>query len=60
MTHTELSERARSERLRSIRTELLERLRPVCRGMAQDQFFEMVESMAALQLKYEIRGVRGP
>lgn len=56
MAHLDLTERARGERLRSIRAELLERMRPVCMGMTQEAFFEMVESMAALQLKYELQG----
>jgi hypothetical protein len=35
------------------------RIRPVCRDMAHDLFLEMVESMAAIQLKYELRNVHG-
>ena len=50
-----ISDRARSERLGAIRAELLERIRPVCTGMPQDLFLEMVESMASIQLKYELR-----
>jgi hypothetical protein len=57
MSLTHLTDRARSERLGSIRTELLSRIRPVCREMPQDLFLELVESMAAIQLKYELRNV---
>jgi hypothetical protein len=50
-----ITERARSERLGVIRRELLERIRPVCSRMPQDLFLELIESMAAIQLKYELR-----
>ena len=53
-----ITERARSERLSVIRDELLQRIRPVCSRMPQDLFLEMVESMAAIQLKYELRTSR--
>jgi len=51
----EITERARSDRLRVIRDELLRRIRPACAGMPQDMFLELVDSMAAMQLKYELR-----
>ncbi len=60
MLQSGITERARSERLSSIRAALLERLRPVCEGMPREQFIEMVEGMAALQLKYELQGIGGP
>jgi hypothetical protein len=50
-----ITDRARAERLGVIRDELLERIRPVCSRMPQDLFLELVESMAAIQLKYELR-----
>jgi hypothetical protein len=53
--YTMLSDRAHSERLGAIRAELLERIRPVCAAMPQDLFLELVESMASIQLKYELR-----
>ena len=53
--YTTFSDRARSERLSAIRAELLNRIRPVCSGMPHDLFLEMVESMASIQLKYELR-----
>jgi hypothetical protein len=59
MLRTEITNRARSERLSSIRAELLVRLRPICSGMQQDRFLEMVETMAAVQLKYELRNANG-
>ena len=59
MAYTDISDRARTERLGHIRAELLVRIRPVCRDMAHDLFLEMVESMAAIQLKYELRNVHG-
>jgi hypothetical protein len=55
MANTTITERARSERLGAIRGELLQRIRPICSRMPQDLFLEMVESMAAIQLKYELR-----
>jgi hypothetical protein len=56
MAYLHITDRARTERLGAIRAELLERIRSVCRDMPQDLFLEMVESMAAIQLKYELRG----
>jgi hypothetical protein len=50
-----ISDRARTERLGAIRAELMARIRPVCTGMPHDLFLEMVESMASIQLKYELR-----
>jgi len=51
----DITDRARAERLETIRDELLVRIRPVCSRMPQDLFLELVESMAAIQLKYELR-----
>ena len=59
MASTNITDRARSERLGAIRAELIERIRKVCREMPQEPFLEMVESMAAIQLKYELRNVHG-
>jgi len=56
----EITDRARSDRLRLIRDELLRRIRPVCAEMPQDLFLELVDAMAAVQLKYELRERRGP
>jgi hypothetical protein len=55
MSLTDVTSRARTQRLGSIRAELLTRIRPVCPTMPQELFLEMVESMAAIQLKYELR-----
>lgn len=55
MAHSDITDRARTERLGVIRAELLQRIRPMCSEMPQDQFLEMVESMAAIQIKYELR-----
>lgn len=55
MANRTVTERACSERLTIIRSELLRRIRPVCTRMPQDLFLELVESMAAIQLKYELR-----
>ena len=60
MGFTDISDRARAERLGAIRAELMQRIRPVCEGMPQDLFLEMVESMAAIQLKYELRNGEMP
>lgn len=51
----DIAERARAERLDTIRDDLLRRIRPVCADMPQDLFLELVEAMAAVQLKYELR-----
>lgn len=50
----EITDRARADRLRSIRAELMPRIRPLCADMPNDMFVELVESMAELQLKYEM------
>jgi len=55
----EIGDRARAARLSAIRAELLVRIRPLCAGMPDELFLEMVESMAAVQLKYELNGVSG-
>ncbi|MCY7379344.1 MAG: hypothetical protein LH467_08430 [Gemmatimonadaceae bacterium] len=47
---------ARADRLERIEAELRRRLRPSCAEMPDDQFQELVQRMAALQLKYELRG----
>ena len=59
MAYTDITDRARSERLGSIRAELLQRIRPICRDMPPELFMEMVENMAAIQLKYELRSANG-
>jgi hypothetical protein len=59
MVHTDITDRARTDRLGAIRAELLVRIRPVCREMPQETFLELVESMAAIQLKYELRSANG-
>ena len=55
----EIGDRARAARLSAIRAELLVRIRPLCVGMPDELFLEMVESMAAVQLKYELNGASG-
>lgn len=47
---------ARAERLEHIEAELRRRLRSSCAELPADQFQELVERMASLQLKYELRG----
>lgn len=49
-----ITERAKGERLRLIRDELMRRVRPVCIDMPDDLFMELVDAMAAVQLKYEM------
>ena len=55
MTGQDMGQRARDERLDLIGSELRRRMRPVCPDMPEELFFEMVERMAAIQLKYELR-----
>jgi hypothetical protein len=54
MTDHEMGQRARDERLEVIRGELRARIRTVCRDMPEELFFEMIDRMAAIQLKYEL------
>ena len=49
-----MGQRARDERLETIRAELRDRIRPVCPEMPEEIFLEMVDGMAAIQLKYEL------
>lgn len=60
MVYIDIADRARAERLGSIRAELLRRIRPICPEMPQELFLEMVETMAAIQLKYELKNGNGP
>jgi predicted protein tyrosine phosphatase len=61
MVDNRITERARTERLALIRAELLRRMRPVCLDMPDDLFMELVDTMAAVQLKYEMHeGVMVP
>jgi len=55
MVDKDIARRATAERLRLIRDDLLVRLRPVCTTVPHDAFLEMIEGMAALQLKYEMQ-----
>jgi hypothetical protein len=47
-------QRARADRLAVIADELRRRMRPVCASMPDDLFYEMIDGMAAIQLKYEL------
>jgi len=49
-----MGQRARDERLEAISGELRRRIRPVCADMPEELFFEMIDRMAAIQLKYEL------
>lgn len=51
---SDLEQRARDERLAHITSELRRRIRPACPTMPEELFFEMIERMAAIQLKYEL------
>jgi hypothetical protein len=59
VAHGDVNARAREERYRVIRAELLARLRPVCENMPNDLFLEMVENMTAIRLKYEMGDAHG-
>jgi hypothetical protein len=54
MTDDDPEERAKSERQAQISADLRRRIRPVCPRMPGELFLEMIESMAAIQLKYEL------
>ena len=55
MKQHDVGARAHEVRLQVIRAELVRRIRPVCADMPDDLFLELIESMAALQLKYELK-----
>lgn len=58
MKHRPNKVRAQGERLDAIREELVRRIRPVCTDMPDELFFELIERMAAIQLKYELEEPR--
>jgi hypothetical protein len=58
MKHRSNKVRAQGERLDAIREELVRRIRPVCADMPDELFFELIERMAAIQLKYELEEPR--
>ena len=53
-----LGQQSRDDRLERIASELRHRMRPVCPDMPDERFLDMVERMAAIQLKYELREQR--
>ena len=57
MAHIEIGNQARAERLEVIRAELVRRVRPFCTAMPDELFLEMIDSMADIQLKYELQAV---
>jgi hypothetical protein len=58
MNRYEVGTRTHNARLGVIRAELIRRIRPVCETMPDDLFFEMIDGMAAVQLKYELKETR--
>ena len=60
MANMKTGDRARAERLAVIRTELVIRVRPFCTAMPDELFLEMIETMAEIQLKYELHGSTAP
>ncbi|HEY2066767.1 MAG TPA: hypothetical protein VGG84_12460 [Gemmatimonadaceae bacterium] len=58
MKHRPNKVRAQGERLHAIRQDLIRRIRPICADMPDDLFFELIERMAAVQLKYELEEPR--
>lgn len=50
-----MGQRARDERLELIGADLRRRIHPVCSDMPEILFFELIDRMAAIQLKYELR-----
>lgn len=58
MKHRHGKVRAQDDRLNAIREELVRRIRPVCADMPDGLFFELIDSMAAIQLKYELKEPR--
>lgn len=51
----DITDRARADRLGLIRAELVPRIRPLCQAMPDDLFLELIDAMAEIQLKYEMR-----
>lgn len=54
MKHRHDKAQAHDDRLDTIRKDLILRIRPICMEMPDELFFELIESMAAVQLKYEL------
>ena len=59
MVAHEISERARADRLKHIRSGLMQRMRGVCRDTPDDLFQELVDRMSQIQLKYELHETDG-
>ena len=54
MSGDDLEQRAREDRLAIITGELRRRIIVVCSDMPPDMFSELIDNMAAIQLKYEL------
>ena len=54
MVAHEISERARADRLKHIRSGLMQRMRGVCSDTPDELFQELVDRMSLIQLKYEL------
>ena len=57
-TPVDLESNARQLRREDITAELRQRIRPVCVSIPEELFLELVERMAEVQLKYELKEQR--
>ncbi len=57
-TPVNLEENARRLRREVITAELRRRIRPMCASIPEDVFLELIERMAEIQLKYELKEQR--
>ena len=57
-TPVNLEENARRLRREVITAELRRRIRPMCGSIPEDVFLELIERMAEIQLKYELKEQR--
>jgi hypothetical protein len=55
MKRVDAGARTQAQRFGVVRNELMRRIRPVCEDMPDDLFIEMIERMAAVQIKYELK-----
>ena len=60
MANKKTGDRARAARLDVIRAELVTRVRPFCTAMPDELFLEMIDTMAEIQLKYELHSSTAP
>jgi hypothetical protein len=58
MGRKDTAARTQDQRFDLIRKELMRRMRPVCQNMPDALFLDLIERMATVQIKYELKGTQ--